>query len=219
MIIKNSYGAGIYTSALPTIQESLVEAVSKRADLSGAYLSGADLSGAYLSGANLYEANLSGADLRGAYLSDANLSGAYLRGADLRGANLSGADLSDADLRDANLSCADLRDTNLSGANLRRKKIAQLRVFSGLYAYLVYAILFEDGTRMVRMGCLWKTLEEWESIGIRRSNLSQFPDDGSERCMERTAAFEFAKATVLRMKPMIGESLVLRVDALEKGAK
>jgi len=202
MIIKNSYGAGIYTSALPTIQESLVEAVSKRADLSGAYLSGADLSGAYLSGANLYEANLSGADLRGAYLSDANLSGAYLRGADLRGANLSGADLSDADLRDANLSCADLRDTNLSGANLRRKKIAQLRVFSGLYAYLVYAILFEDGTRMVRMGCLWKTLEEWESIGIRRSNLSQFPDDGSERCEERVAAFEFAKATVLRMKPM-----------------
>jgi len=217
MIIKNSYGAGIYTSALPTIQESLVEAVSKRADLSGAYLSGADLSGAdlsgaylsgadlsgaYLSGANLYEANLSGADLRGAYLSDANLSGAYLRGADLRGANLSGADLSDADLRDANLSCADLRDTNLSGANLRRKKIAQLRVFSGLYAYLVYAILFEDGTRMVRMGCLWKTLEEWESIGIRRSNLSQFPDDGSERCEERVAAFEFAKAAVLQMKPM-----------------
>ena len=169
MIIKNSYGAGIYTSALPTIQESLVEAVSKRADLSGAYLSGADLSGAYLSGANLYEANLSGADLY--------------------------------------------------GANLRGKKVDQLRIFSGLYDYVVYSILFQDGTRMVRMGCLWKTLEEWESIGIRRSNLSQFPDDGSERCMERTAAFEFAKATVLRMKPMIGESLVLRVDALEKGAK
>jgi hypothetical protein len=51
MIIKNSYGAGIYTSALPTIQESLVEAVSKRADLSGANLSGADLRGANLSGA------------------------------------------------------------------------------------------------------------------------------------------------------------------------
>ena len=169
MIIKNTYGDDIYTSALPTIQESLVEAVSKRADLRGANLSGANLYGAYLSGANL------------------------------RGANLYGA----------NLRCA----------NLRGKKVDQLRIFSGLYDYVVYSILFQDGTRMVRMGCLWETLEEWESIGIRRSNLSQFPDDGSERCMERTAAFEFAKATVLRMKPMIGESLVLRVDALEKGAK
>jgi len=199
MIIKNICGDGIYTSALPTIQESLVEAVSKRADLSGAYLSGADLSGAYL-----YEANLSGADLYGANLSDADL-----RGADLRGAYLS----------DANLSGAYLRGADLYGANLRGKKVDQLRIFSGLYDYVVYSILFQDGTRMVRMGFLWKTLEEWESIGIRRSNLSQFPDDGSERCMERTAAFEFAKATVLRMKPMIGESLVLRVDALEKGAK
>jgi uncharacterized protein YjbI with pentapeptide repeats len=194
MIIKNIYGDGIYTSALPTIQESLVEAVSKRANLYGANLRGADLSGANLSGANLCSA-----DLRGANLSGANLSGAYLSGADLSGANLCSADL--------------------RGANLRRKKIAQLRVFSWLYAYVVYAILFEDGTRMVRMGCLWKTLEEWEKIGIRQSNLSEFPDDGSERCEERVAAFEFAKATVLRMKPMLGESLVLRVTALENGAK
>ena len=119
----------------------------------------------------------------------------------------------------ANLIRANLRGANLSDANLCMKKIAQLRVFSGLYAYVVCAILFEDGTRMVRMGCLWKTLEEWEKIGIRQSNLSEFPDDGSERCEQRVAAFEFAKATVLRMKPMIGESLVLRVDALEKGAK
>ena len=60
----------------------------RRADLSGANLSGADLSGANLSGADLRGANLSGADLRGANLSGADLRGADLRGADLREANL-----------------------------------------------------------------------------------------------------------------------------------
>jgi hypothetical protein len=53
---------------------------------------------------------------------------------------------------------------------------------------------------MIRMGCLWKSLDKWEEIGIRKSNLSAFPDDGSELCEERVAAFEFAKEAVLRMK-------------------
>jgi hypothetical protein len=237
MIIKSIYRDDIYTSALPTIQESLVEAVSKRvnlcganlyyanlrdanlsgANLSGAFLLGANLRGANLSdanlcGANLYSADLSGADLCGAYLSGAYLSGAYLSDANLCYTNLSGAFLIGANLCYANLLGADLSDANLcganlSGANLCGKKVDQLRIFSGLYDYVVYSILFQDGTRMVRMGCLWKTLEEWEKIGIRRSNLSQFPDDGSDRCEERVAAFEFAKAAVLQMKPMLGESL------------
>jgi hypothetical protein len=42
-------------------------------------------------------------------------------------------------------------------------------------------------------------LEEWEVIGVRASNTSEFPDDGSDRCENRVAAFEFAKAAVLRM--------------------
>ena len=67
------------------------EIEGKRANLSGADLSGADLRSADLSGANL-----SGADLRRADLSGANLSGADLRRADLSGANLSGANLSGA---------------------------------------------------------------------------------------------------------------------------
>jgi hypothetical protein len=50
------------------------------------------------------------------------------------------------------------------------------------------------------MECLWKSLEDWEKIGIRKSNESEFPDDGSESCEERVAAFEFAKAAALRMK-------------------
>jgi hypothetical protein len=75
-----------------------------------------------------------------------------------------------------------------------------MRVFSGLYSYEVWAVLFEDGTRMVRMGCFRKTLDEWEEIGIRASNPTEFPDDGSEKCEGRVAAFEFAKAAALRLK-------------------
>jgi uncharacterized protein YjbI with pentapeptide repeats len=108
-------------------------------------------------------------------LGGANLGGTYLEGANLRGANL-------------------------GDANLRGAKIYSMRVFSGLYDYQVWAVLFEDGSRWVRMGCLFKSLEDWEKIGIRKSNISQYPDDGSEQCEERVAAFEFAKAAVLRMK-------------------
>jgi uncharacterized protein YjbI with pentapeptide repeats len=153
-----------------------------------------------LSGANLRGADLSRADLRGANLSGANLSGADLSGANLRGADLSGADLRGANLRGADLSRADLRRADLRGANLSRKKVHSMSVFTGLYRYEVWAVLFCDGTRWVRMGCLWKSLDEWERIGIRKSNPSQYPDDGSEKCEERVAAFEFAKASVLRMK-------------------
>ena len=133
--------------------------------------------------------SLYGANLRGADLSDADLYGADLYGADLRGADLYGADLRGADLRDA----------VLRGADLRGKKVHSLRVFTGLYRYEVWAILFADGERWVRMGCLWKSLEEWERVGIRKSNLSEFPDDGSEKCEERVRAFEFAKDAALRM--------------------
>ena len=131
-----------------------------------------------------------------ANLSDADLSDANLRGADLRDADLRGADLGGANLGDADLGDADLR-----GANLRGEKIQTLRVFTGLYRYTVWAILFADGSRWVRMGCLWKSLEDWETVGIRKSNLSEFPDDGSEQCEERVAAFEFAKSAALRLRP------------------
>ena len=87
-----------------------------------------------------------------------------------------------------------------SGADLRDKKIIALRVFTGLYRYQVWAVLFEDQSRWVKMGCLFYSLDEWEKIGIRKSNVLQFPDDNSERSEERAAAFEFAKAAVLRMK-------------------
>jgi hypothetical protein len=93
-----------------------------------------------------------------------------------------------------------LNGASLVGASLVGKKIKSMRIFSGLYRYTVHAVLFQDGSRWVRMGCLWKSLEDWEIIGIRKSNESEFPDDGSESCEERVAAFEFAKAAALRMK-------------------
>jgi len=174
---------------------NLAEAVESHANLSGADLYGADLSDAKLYGANLYGANLSCADLSHANLSNVNLSGANLSGANLSDANLSGANLSYANLFYAKLSGA-----NLYGADLYGKKIHSMRIFSGLYKYTVHAVLFIDGSRWVRMGCLFKSLEEWEKIGIRDSNPSEFPNDGSEKCEERVAVFEFATAAALSMK-------------------
>ena len=187
----------------------LSDAILSGADLRCANLRGANLSGANLSAADLSDANLSGADLSGANLSDANLRGANLSGANLSGAILSGANLSDANLsaailsgailRDANLRAAILRDADLRGAILRGGRIQTLRVFTGLYRYEVWAILFQNGARWVRMGCLWKSLDEW-GVGIRASNPAEYPNDGSEKCEERVRAFEFAKDAALRMK-------------------
>jgi uncharacterized protein YjbI with pentapeptide repeats len=133
-------------------------------------------------------------------LNDANLDGANLINANLDGANLRGASLVGASQVGASLDGANLDGANLDGAILNGKKIKSMRIFSGLYRYTVHAVLFQDGSRWVRMGCLWKSLEDWEIIGIRKSNESEFPDDGSESCEERVAAFEFAKAAALRMK-------------------
>jgi uncharacterized protein YjbI with pentapeptide repeats len=144
-ILNRWIGVIAYHSEKSTQRDAVVEAVEKKADLSGA-------------------------DLRGAYLSGANLRGAYLSGAYLSGANLSG------------------------------KKIHSLRSFSSsLYPYEVWAVIYEDGTRAVRMGCLFKTFQEWENYPILKSNVGEFPDDGSGRSLERAAMFELAKAEALRM--------------------
>ena len=124
--IKNRWTGEIlfeYEKENNTIKDTLVEAVSRGADLRDAYLRdaylrGADLRDADLCGADLRDANLCGAYLRDANLCDADLRDANLCGADLRDANLRDANLCDADLRDADLRDADLRDADLCGANL-----------------------------------------------------------------------------------------------------
>lgn len=113
-------------------------------------------------------------------LACARLVGASLIGASLDGASLDGA--------------------SLEGARLDGKKVKAMRVFTGLYPYQVWAVLFQDGTRFVRMGCLWYSLAKWEEIGIRKSNLSEFPDNGSEKSENRIRTFEFAKDAALRLK-------------------
>ena len=153
-------------------------------------------SGVNLSFSNLRGANLSRMDLHGANFSSANLSGVDLSFSDLSSANLRGVDLSFS-----NLSFSNLRGVDLCGANLSGElKAEKMRVFSGLYKYRVWAVLAQDGTRYVRMGCLFHSLDDWDKIGIRKSNESEFPDDGSEKCEERVAAFEFAKAAAMRLK-------------------
>jgi len=200
MDILNTLGTVMFTSAATILKDAVIEAVSKRADLYGADLRGADLYGADLRGANLYGADLRGANLRGANLYGADLCGAKLYGADLCGAKLYGADLRGADLRGADLYGADLRGADLRGANGESKKAYAVRVYSSsLYPYIVMAVLFEDGERMVKMGCLEKTLAEWERVGIRKSNEGEFPDDGSEYCEDRVGLFNLAKATVTSM--------------------
>ena len=144
-----------------------------------------------LRGADLRGANLSGANLRGADLSRANLNRADLNRADLSGANLSGADLSGADLYGA----------DLYGANLRGSKIdCFLSAHSSGYPYQGWAVLFQDGSRWIRMGCLWKTLEDWDAITIRKSHISEFPDDGSEKSECRADLFNLLRSALLRMK-------------------
>jgi len=121
-------------------------------------------------------------------------------GADLCGADLRGADLRGADLCGANLCGADLYRANLYGADLYGIKIKAARIFSGLYRYAVFALLAQSGERYVKMGCLCYSLAEWKKIGIRKSNEKEYPDDGSERSLERAAAFAFAKEAALRLQ-------------------
>jgi len=198
------------------------------ANLAGAYLDGANLAGAYLDGANLAGANLAGANLAGAFLDGAYLVRAYLDGADLAGAGLAGANLAGAFLDGAylagayldgaNLDGAYLAWANLDGANLDgayldgANRIFSLEVFSSLYKYTCWAFATVEGVPWVRMGCLWKTVDEWDKVGIRKSNLREFPDNGSETSERRARAFEFtrtaavslaekAKANPLKLKP------------------
>jgi len=138
---------------------------------------------------------------------------AILSCANLSSANLSCANLYSANLSRANLSCANLSRANLYSANLScalidKKTIANLRQINvSSYPYQIQAVLFLDGSRWIRMGCLWKSLEDWKRDGgILNSNPSEFPNDRSEKSKERAAAFAFAKAVALRMKLPKGEA-------------
>ena len=139
-------GSVLFECDKESIKLAVEFAVSQKADLRGADLSGADLRCADLSGADL-----SGADLRGAYLSGADLRCAYLSGADLRCANLSGADL-----RCANLSGADLSGADLSGADLSGEKLDKAPI---MIQGLKWDILITK--QQMKVGCQFHKVEDW----------------------------------------------------------
>jgi|GEM_PF-2309702 len=86
-------------------------------------------------------------------------------------------------------------------ATMEGKRVAEFKCLLGLYyPYCIVAYLFEDGTRGVRMGCLYKSIDDWDKVGIRNSNLEEFPDDGSEKSENRAWAFDVAKSCALRLK-------------------
>ena len=134
--------------------------------------------------------DFSNAYLRCADLSNANLRCADLSDADLSDANLRGADLRYADLRYADLQCADLRGANLNRAKYRDIVINHVRVFSDLYKYQVWAIIAEDDSEWVRMGCHFRKREEW--VNDFWNNDEEFKNDNSEASNMRLAAFNFA---------------------------
>ncbi len=110
---------------------------------------------------------------------------ADLSGSDLSNANLLNADLSGADLSGADLFCADLR-----GAKYKDVVIKHVRVFTSLYKYQVWAIIAEDDSEWIRMGCFFRKREEWNKNFW--NNDKEFPNDNSEGSNMRLAAFNFA---------------------------
>ena len=184
--IQNRFtGEVIFESENQELKDAVCDAVRSEANLSGANLYGADLSEADLSRANLSGANLSGADLYGVDLSGADLSRANLSGANLYGADLSGADLSGANLSGANLSRA-----NLSGAKRNGKIIKHAAQWLGLYKYRVMAIIYEDGSEDVEMGCYTRSVENWKADFWNNPN--EFTDPNSIESRLRLFAFETA---------------------------
>ena len=154
-------------------------------DFSYADLSNIDLSNIGLSYADLSNADLSRANLWCANLSGANLSGANLRSADLSDANLSRANLSRANLSYANLYCA-----NLYCAKYKDVVIKHVRIFTSLYRYQVWAIIAEDNSEWIRLGCFFRKREEWNENFW--NNNEEFKNDNSEDINMRLAAFNFA---------------------------
>ena len=94
--------------------------------------------------------------------------------------------------------CSPLHCT-FSAGKIEGRQVEDFRSYIGLYPYEVWAVLFADGSRWVRMGCMFHSLDEWERMGIRTSNPEDFPDDGSPRSEERVRAFEFAKNAALAL--------------------
>jgi hypothetical protein len=153
--------------------------------VSGCMVSGCMVSDCKVSGCTVSDCKVSGGTVSHCTVSDCKVSGCTVSSGTVSGGTVSGGTVSQC---------------TVSLGEILNKPVSQIKGYAGLYAFNVWSVLMADGSRWVRMGCLFKSLEEWEKIGIRNSNPSSFPDDRSDRSEDRVAAFEFAKAAALRMK-------------------
>ena len=112
-------------------------------------------------------------------------------GAGLYRAYLHGADLTGAGLYRANLTGAGLYRANLTGAYLYGIKISKAIFISGLYKYQCGAIIAEDGSEYIKLGCYIRLLTEWESDFWNNPN--EFTNDNSVKSNLRVLAFETCK--------------------------
>jgi len=193
-ILSRCTNACLWEGEAATMRDAVIAARKAGVDLRGSVLRGSVLRGVDLTGVDL-----TGAVLTGSVLTGSVLTGSVLRGADLRGVDLRGVDLMGADLTGAVLTGADLRGAVLRDAVLRDAKIKALRCFAGLYRYQIWAVVMEDGSPWIRIGCQWRSVEEWDRVTIRESRTSEFPNDGSERSEQRARAFEFARNEAVLM--------------------
>jgi uncharacterized protein YjbI with pentapeptide repeats/CheY-like chemotaxis protein len=96
------------------------------------------------------KADLSGSTFKGALLNNADLRVSLLRKADLRNARMDKANLLGADLAGANLEGATLRGVNMSGANLTRTNLCgvNLSAVQGLIPEQLSRAITDSGTRI-----------------------------------------------------------------------
>jgi hypothetical protein len=206
MEIKNIYGEVVYTAPkATTMQEAVDQAIADKVALRGWVISNCTVSDCTVSDCTVSCCKVSDCTVSCCKVSDCTVSCCKVSGGTVSDCKVSCCTVSyctvsDCTVSDGTVSCGTVSDGTVSYCTVSEKPLAFLKGFAGLYRYNVWSVLFADGSRWVRMGCLFKSLEDWDRIGIRKSNLSEFPDDGSDRSEERIAAFEFAKAAALRMK-------------------
>ena len=158
-------------------------------------VSGCTVSDCTVYDCTVFHCTVSHCKVSGGTVSYCTVSGSTVSDCTVSDCTVSGGTVSYCTVSDCKVS-----DCTVSYCKVSDKPAIEIKGFTGLYKYNVWAVLFADGSRWVKMGCLFNSLEEWERIGIRNSNLEEFPDNGSEKSEERVRAFEFAKATALEMK-------------------
>ena len=149
---------------------------------SGQFLGGYFRGGEFLGG--YFRGQFRGGEFLGGYFRGQFLGGEF-RGGEFRGGQFLDGQFLGGQFR---------------GGEFRGEKTIQLRGLFGLYKYPIYIARLANGELWIAMGCLFHSLDQWAEIGIRASNVEEFPDDGSLRSLERIRAFDFAKQIAIDMK-------------------